>query len=840
MTRKYLLIGISTAALAAGVASAQSNTRFTSSNCGAAGTLPNTCTTTQGASSNENSSSITVTGSGNNVTVDQQNGQLETSIVQITGNTNTVVHTQSGLLDNATTTISGNRNNSAISQDGSRNSASVSLTGDRNSGAINQGTNGFGVSNSATITVTGNSVSGTINQNGRNSVDAANNRAVFRGNNSGVTASTTLTQSSTITQSERGNSATVVLTGGSTTRDANDPDGSGLLSSRVTQQNSFYGDNGSGGFTAPVTTSYQPTSSSNPSTGNIVDVSIAGEGNSSTVFQDGVVNYTSMSINRGGAGVSAGTNNAATTDSNNGLTFTGGQTAGNSANISQIGRANSASISIGGRDAAGQQGLGNRLILNQGTAAVAAVPAVPASPGVPGTPGTPAAPAVTGRGHVATVYQFGQLSTTTINQNDRTGVNGETQNGSTADISQSSFFSTLSLTQNGSNDALLNQGGSVGSGKPASNGTGGQSGNNTLNVSQDDTGDITASGNGGAFPGSAPAASTARNKVSVSQAGRNNVGTIQQSATNASATLFQRLGSANLVTTINQGVNQGFGSTGTGSVAGTGGAANATNVTADVTQGGLSGSVNVRQMGNNLNAIVNQNGSEGTAAARAGTGVNAPVVQISQVGNLNSASVNQTGSNSTATVDQRNANAAGEIASRITITQTGGSGGSNPGQNTAIARQTSTGSGNATIAAGGPTTGPTDINGNGTDPETRIAGAYGNVISITQNNTSDGTAAGSGPNSATVEQQGAGQLARVTQDGFDNEVGLLQTATATNATAIISQTGDNNTFFLTQNAPNQFLRVSQNGNSNTAISGSGANNGGTQGSSAPSFTVGPQ
>jgi hypothetical protein len=58
-----------------------------------------------------------------------------------------------------------------------------------------------------------------------------------------------------------------------------------------------------------------------------------------------------------------------------------------------------------------------------------------------------------------------------------------------------------------------------------------------------------------------------------------------------------------------------------------------------------------------------------------------------------------------------------------------------------------------------------------------------------------------------------------------NEAGILQEVTATNSTAIVSQTGRGNTFFITQNQPNSFMRVTQNGNVNqTILLGSGGSN----------------
>jgi hypothetical protein len=230
--------------------------------------------------------------------------------------------------------------------------------------------------------------------------------------------------------------------------------------------------------------------------------------------------------------------------------------------------------------------------------------------------------------------------------------------------------------------------------------------------------------------------------------------------------------------------------------------------------------------------MVNQNNLEFSTAGRTSVaGTVAPVVQISQVGSRNNAEVTQNGSNSTATVDQRNRNT-GSNTSNVFIGQNGGSGAN--GGNVATARQTLADTGTAVIATGGQT-GPTG------DAATRTAGTFTNEIEIRQTN--DGTAAAGGVNTATVEQRGAGQIGRIFQTGSNNEAGILQEVTATNSTAIITQTGRGNVFFITQDQPNSFLRVTQNGNANqTVLLGSGGNNntgGNTSTTLRPTFTPAP-
>lgn len=70
-------------------------------------------------------------------------------------------------------------------------------------------------------------------------------------------------------------------------------------------------------------------------------------------------------------------------------------------------------------------------------------------------------------------------------------------------------------------------------------------------------------------------------------------------------------------------------------------------------------------------------------------------------------------------------------------------------------------------------------------------------------------------NSATVEQRGRGQFARIEQGpGSGNTASILQDVSATNATAIVRQTGSNNSYSVTQAEANQYILVSQTGNNN--------------------------
>ena len=73
---------------------------------------------------------------------------------------------------------------------------------------------------------------------------------------------------------------------------------------------------------------------------------------------------------------------------------------------------------------------------------------------------------------------------------------------------------------------------------------------------------------------------------------------------------------------------------------------------------------------------------------------------------------------------------------------------------------------------------------------------------------------GSG-NTASVEQRGRGQFARIEQGpGFGNTASILQEEGATNATAVVRQTGSNNSYSVQQAEANQYILVSQTGNNN--------------------------
>ncbi len=170
-----------------------------------------------------------------------------------------------------------------------------------------------------------------------------------------------------------------------------------------------------GGFNSSGT----PTpGQSNPNVGSNADVAITGQGNSSTVSQDGVLNNVRVSLLNGGGGqVQTGATGLG------GEALQAGRRQGNSTSISQIGINHSVRVGSGGR-VNNFGGAGSVSTITQGGATA----------GPNGTAGN------IGRNHSATVFQSGTLDTVTINQQNNSGVNTVSgtgfQNGSVADVAQ--------------------------------------------------------------------------------------------------------------------------------------------------------------------------------------------------------------------------------------------------------------------------------------------------------------------------------------------------------------------------------------------------------------------
>jgi hypothetical protein len=818
MTRKNFLIGISTVALAAGTASAQN-------------------TNTTDANGNTEVVQCTV-GTGNFCDVDNQfpGNDRNFGFVGASGTGNTLTVTQRGDDNSATVEANGTSNVGRVNQTGDDHIADIDMTG-RNTAFIDQneednrativqvttattaaaanfsgiaqgtalgsaGTPGAvggnpGENNAATVNQNGTRLSSTIEQAAAAAGDASAD------NNSATVTQTGTGSSSIVRQRSSGNIARVNLSQGGQNLGVPSVNAAGNSrnNSFINQTNTVLVDNtattATGDFTAGT-----PSAANNPNGNNNADVALAGLQNSSTVQQNGVNNLARVSMLGGGTG-----NTEATADLTNpanvgpnGTSLPANRREGNTSDINQVGQNLTYRASIGGVNPAnGQNGRGNVANVGQGST---------------GTLGS---------GHTTFMFQRGTLDTANVTQNNNAlgGSAGTDQQGSSiANVAQASFGSTATVTQTGTNEARVSQGLNA-------DGSGGQNG---LTITQVDLGDATSGGSAPTDPfgggGTTPTTTASRNFANIAQFGTGNTATVAQTAFNASATVFQRRNSNDATVTINQGTGAGFG-TGAGGVVGTA----AINVTALVRQGGT-GVVNLRQDGTNLTAEVNQNNFEDPAVADTTAGETNPLAQISQVGRGNSALVTQEGFNTSATVDQRFTNT-GTLVNTVQITQRGGG---TDGGNYATARQGTAGGSGASTSTG-PATGPAG------DADARPAGARSAEIMIMQTNTATATAGGD--NSATVEQRGAGQYARIVQNGSNNLGGILQEAAATNAVAILDQQGRGNTFFITQDQAGQFLRVQQNGTTNNVIVGSGPASappggvGGTGTTAPPVFTTTP-
>jgi hypothetical protein len=165
---------------------------------------------------------------------------------------------------------------------------------------------------------------------------------------------------------------------------------------------------------------------------------------------------------------------------------------------------------------------------------------------------------------------------------------------------------------------------------------------------------------------------------------------------------------------------------------------------------------------------------------------------VTQSGTRNFAVVGQWGTNLRATVEQLGSGAP-SLHNGVSISQLGRT-------NSATARQT---------ANVGPSAAGDPASGQSGDEFFFAGGARSAEIVISQS---------SSGNSATVEQRGRGQRARVEQSGESNVGSILQLEAAANATAILRQTGNRNSYAIEQNQAGQYIVVSQTGNENAVTS----------------------
>jgi hypothetical protein len=289
MTARALVIGASLFALAAaGAAQAQTNTN--SSEVSQTGT-GNVAEIDNARVGNANNTSILVQNGRDNTTSVQQIGTLNASQAQQIGDRNIILHTEEGDINRAESYQTGDANRSAIRQRGESNNAIATQSGNRNLNQIAQGidatssldfsTTGFfdaavgvaraGNDNRATVRQVGDDLASTIRQRAASGGAAASSnvaRVTQRGSGN----------SSTVVQESRGNSASVFqFQGGNTAATRN--------TTALVQRNSG------------------ATSASNPLSGNVANIAVNGQANSSTVSQNGRNNSVELTQGVGRANV---------------------------------------------------------------------------------------------------------------------------------------------------------------------------------------------------------------------------------------------------------------------------------------------------------------------------------------------------------------------------------------------------------------------------------------------------------------------------------------------------------------------------------------------------------
>jgi hypothetical protein len=363
----------------------------------------------------------------------------------------------------------------------------------------------------------------------------------------------------------------------------------------------------------------------------------------------------------------------------------------------------------------------------------------------------------------AKVRQRGNLEQVTITQTfgANNGTNDATRFAE-ADTNQFSIRGNIRSTQNGNNRLSATQVGT----------------DNDLRNDQTNAGDITQTGTDEfGFPTTNTV--SGRNQSLVAQNGLNGFVDIRQNAIGVTATVTQRVSSSNSTVDVRQGMGAAIrASTDTGPNTGTAIGAGTRDDPATATNEETGGSgANTRFSSATVTQELDRND---TVVRQDGFSL---VAQVSQLGSGFAAGTA--------------GGSAGEFRNRITIDQTGTG-------NFASAYQAPT-----VRPSGGDTGTATTAN-----PESGMTGQEGFFaggrrsaeINILQSNSN---------NSATVEQYGRGQLARIVQSGTGGRARIVQLEGATNATAIIRQSGTNNNFEIIQDTPGQFFRVTQTGNGNT-------------------------
>jgi hypothetical protein len=867
MKTRFLLLGISTVALSANAVSAQ-NTNITDATAGVGNT---TICSNGGPGSSGNACNITQVGANNSGTITQPGGN-NFSRITTTGSVNLADHRQNGNFNSSTTAQTGNANTSTIFQSGDYHRASVSQTGNGSSSnhvsSVRQAGNnspGSASTGGNSATVTQRALAGSIGaqQSSIQQVGTGNSASVTQ---DGATNSATIIQGTTTSptgvpsDSSTGTSnIAIIVNGGAANRSAIDQSG------------------GSGGPVGPpvVTVGGRATSmceyvpvaqnvmfnyayldiSNDPSTpglgsyayngnqgsitqrssNNKANVILRGGGigtnaNSATVMQSNSLassttasrNEAFVSLSQGnhmrGDVIQNGFDNFADVTMTSGVSGTDpvtGRSGTNSSLINQAGRGQSAVVTVGSRTQF--QGLGNQsLILQAGVAAFLGrvldlngnpVPqpgqSTTESEGrIAYTEGGSAGNFSGSRGNYVEVWQQGRFDSASVLQSD--GINSaRTYSDGTiararAGIYQSSQQGLVSLVQLGDNYGDITQ--ALGT-------------YSLVSLVQVDAGDIEIVP---PFPGT-PSFSRQYNQALVTQYGDDNVIAGFQNTRNGYLSLFQRQGSVNNLIVAGQG----------------------TGATEDYAEGTQQAANDGRLIRARVSYVCGCGGgfvgSPLSPTPPTGAATHTLTQNITQGGINNAVRVEQDATNSFVTVTQL-----GSGVSRSSWTDFLGFG-NTVGNQIQVAQQ---GNNNRVFATQTATVGASDASGpaSGNDAATNAAqtgnsgasqdefyfagGARSPEIDILQ--------AGA-DNVAIAEQRGRGQYARIDQGpGTGNVASILQQATATNATALIRQTGSFNSYYVVQTQPGHYITVEQTGNNNTANSVAIRGTGGSNGFTPPS------
>lgn len=389
-----------------------------------------------------------------------------------------------------------------------------------------------------------------------------------------------------------------------------------------------------------------------------------------------------------------------------------------------------------------------------------------------------------GNDNRASVSQVGSNFNSTIRQRAAAGSSAAASNNSASVMQRGQANSSTIVQESRGNSAVVMQFG----------GGATQALQNITSITQ---------GNSAATSGSNP---LSNNRANVSVSGQSNSGTISQNGIGNSAELTQGLGQLQ-VSTIAQvgslGSNQvriaQYGDSNAINVA-----QNSANARADVWQ--QAGPAGARSS-NNAVEIQQGTGTTGSTAfsaaffnntAPTGNGTANLTADVTQGGNpaaasWNRAEIRQDGVDLTAIVRQAGVGTSA-LPNIARIAQQGGGGGANR----ATIIQTA---GVGPSAAGAPASGVAG------DEFFFGGGARSAEATILQSGSL---------NSATIEQRGQGQVARIEQGPGGGNVGsILQEAAATNATAVIRQIGNNNSYSIVQTAAGQYISVSQTGSNNS-------------------------